>query len=131
MRMNGTGIAATLLAGAVLAGCQMGGGTQRTFVDTPAPVQNGVEGAWVDQAGTGVTNFNAGRFETFATDSGQKLSEGGYVMRSPQLIEISGTSIIRQSPIAFNCAVAGTTQLNCTSSSGQQFILTRRAMASR
>ena len=118
------GVAAVAVA-ALLAGCQSGPRNQG-----PGPIvaipQSGIEGAWVDQAGTGLTSFMAGRFETVATDSGQKLSEGTYVMRSPSLVEISGISIIRQSPIAFNCALANQTQLNCTASSGQQFVLTRR-----
>ncbi|MBO6718632.1 MAG: hypothetical protein JJ913_11805 [Rhizobiaceae bacterium] len=88
-------------------------------------MQSGIEGAWVDQAGTGITNFFNGRFETIATDSGQKLSEGTYQYRDQVLVEITGISIIRQSPVAFNCAIASTDQLNCTSSAAQQFVLTR------
>jgi hypothetical protein len=42
-------------------------------------------------------------------------------------VEITGTSLIRQSPISFNCLMVSTSQLNCTSSSGQNFVLTRRA----
>ena len=29
-------------------------------------------------------------------------------------------------PVAFNCAIASSVRLNCTSSTGQQFVLTRR-----
>jgi hypothetical protein len=107
-----------------VAGCTTGGYRQ------PGPIavapQSGVEGSWIDQQGTGVTNFTGGRFETFAADTLQKLSECSYVTRPDGVVEISGISIIRQSPIAFNCAVAAPTQLNCTSSTGQQFVLTRR-----
>jgi hypothetical protein len=117
---------AVAVAAAVLAGCQ----SAPRGVPAPGPIaaapQTGIEGAWLDQAGTGLTTFTAGRFETVATDSAQKLSEGTYVMRSATLVEITGISIIRQSPIAFNCAMATPNQLNCTASSGQQFVLTRR-----
>ncbi len=121
----GLGTAATVLAtGVFLAGCTS---APRRAPTIPAPAPTGIEGAWVDQAGTGVTNFSNGRFETFATDSGQKLSEGTYQFRDQVLVEITGISIIRQSPVAFNCSIASINQLNCTASSGQQFVLTRRA----
>jgi hypothetical protein len=119
--------ALAVLSGAiVLAGCTGGGGRRPLPGVAAAPATSGIEGAWVDVAGTGVTNFFDGRFETYATDSGQKLSEGTYQYRDQVLVEITGISIIRQSPVAFNCSVAGAGQLNCTSSSGQQFVLTRR-----
>src|SRR5690606_24511940 len=103
--------AAALVAAAGLAGCQSAGpGPGAGGPPVAAAPQSGVEGAWVDQAGTGLSTFTAGRFETVATDSGQKLSEGTYTMRTPSLVEITGISIIRQSPIAFNCALATPTQ---------------------
>ncbi len=124
-RIN-AGVAAIAVA-ALLAGCQSG---PRNDPGPGGPIaaapQQGIEGSWVDGTGAGLTIFTAGRFETFATDSQQKLSEGTYTMRTPTLVEISGISIIRQSPIAFNCALATPAQLNCTASSGQQFVLTRR-----
>lgn len=108
-----------------IAGCSTGGG-YRPGPIAALPPTSGIEGAWIDQAGTGVTNFSGGRFETFASDTLQKLSEGNYTLRPDGVVEISGMSLIRQSPVAFNCAPATPTQLNCTSSSGQQFVLTRR-----
>jgi len=114
-----------MLAG--LAGCSMSGPGYRQPGPVAVAPQSGIDGSWIDQAGTGITNFTAGRFETFASDTMQKLSEGSYTARPDGVVEISGVSLIRQSPIAFNCAVASQTQLNCTSSTGQQFVLTRRA----
>lgn len=115
---------AVLSTAVFVAGCTMGPRRPLPGV-TPAPMPTGIEGNWVDQAGTGITSFFSGRFTTIATDSGQKLSEGTYQHRDQVLVEITGISIIRQSPVAFNCSVASTDQLNCTSSSGQQFVLTR------
>jgi hypothetical protein len=116
---------AVLSAAVFVAGCT-GMGPRRPLPGvTPAPTPQGIEGNWIDQAGTGITRFFGGRFETVATDSGQKLSEGTYQHRDQVLVEISGISIIRQSPVAFNCAIAATDQLNCTAASGQQFVLTR------
>lgn len=117
-------VAASMIMLAGIAGCQTGGGYRSAPPVAVAP--QGIEGSWIDQAGTGVTNFTAGHFETYATDTGQKLSEGSYTMRDAIVAEITGFSLIQQKPIAFNCAVASQNQLNCTSSSGQQFVLTRR-----
>lgn len=114
---------AGVVALAALAGCTTGPGPR------PGPVAlapQGIEGSWVDQQGTGVTNFIGGRFETYATDTGQKLSEGTYTMNDPSMAQISGFSLIQQKPVAFNCAIASPVQLACTSSTGQQFVLTRR-----
>ncbi len=121
-------IAAAIAAVTGMAGCQSGPSEPMPGPIVAAP-QTGVEGSWIDQAGTGLTTFTAGRFETIATDSRQKLSEGTYALKSPTLVEINGMSIIRQTPIAFNCALATQNQLNCTSSGGQQFVLTRRVGA--
>ncbi|TIL78696.1 MAG: hypothetical protein E5Y89_14575, partial [Mesorhizobium sp.] len=77
--------------------------------------------------GTGLSSFTAGTFTTVATDTGQKLAEGSYTMTGATSVEIHGTSLIRQTPISFNCLMISTSQLNCTSASGQNFVLTRRA----
>ncbi len=87
---------------------------------------SGVEGAWLDAKGTGLSTFQAGTFQTVATDTGQKLSDGTYIMTGATAVQINGTSLIRQSPISFNCLLISANQLNCTSSTGQQFTLTRR-----
>ncbi|MDH4988187.1 hypothetical protein QEZ47_22285 [Aminobacter anthyllidis] len=87
---------------------------------------SGVEGAWLDAKGTGLSTFAGGSFQTVATDTGQKLSDGTYILTGANSVQINGTSLIRQSPISFNCLLISANQLNCTSSAGQQFTLTRR-----
>jgi len=122
-----TSLAATALS-AILAGCQMSpGGPPPMRGPAPMSPGSGIEGNWIDQAGTGITVFRSGHFETIASDSGQRLSEGNYRLRDDRIVEINGTSIIRQTAVSFNCAVATPSQLNCTAGSGQQFILTRYA----
>lgn len=116
----GTTLALVLAAAA--AGCVSsgpGGGG-------PVAVASTVEGNWIDTQGTGLSTLTGGSFQTVATDTGQRLASGSYVVTGPNAIQISGTSLIRQSPISFNCILAGANQLNCTSSGGQQFTLTRR-----
>lgn len=86
----------------------------------------GVEGSWIDAQGTGLSTLSGGNFRTVATDTGQKLAEGSYISTGAASVEITGTSLIRQSPISFNCLLISTSQLNCTSAAGQNFVLTRR-----
>src|SRR5688572_17900148 len=109
----------------LIAGCMGGGGGGG---GSARPAQTGIEGSWIDAQGTGLSTLSGGIFSTVATDTGQKLAEGSYVANGATSVQISGTSLIRQgSPISFNCLLISTSQLNCTSASGQQFVLTRRA----
>jgi hypothetical protein len=120
LRLLSAGLAT---AGALaLAGCMSGGPGGPPLSSGP----RGVEGSWIDAQGTGVSTLSAGRFQTVATDTGQKLADGSYTMTGATSVQINGTSLIRQSPISFNCLMVSTSQLNCTSSSGQNFVLTRR-----
>ncbi|WP_378948838.1 hypothetical protein [Mesorhizobium sp. ANAO-SY3R2] len=108
---------------AAIAGCSTSGPSGVPV----GPAPTGVEGAWLDAKGTGLSTFQAGSFQTVATDTGQKLSDGTYIMTGANSVQINGTSLIRQSPISFNCLLISANQLNCTSSTSQQFTLTRRA----
>jgi hypothetical protein len=122
LRLLSAGLAAA--SALALAGCMSGGPGAPPIGSMP---RSGVDGSWIDAQGTGVSTFSAGRFQTVATDTGQKLADGSYRMTGSTSVEINGTSLIRQSPISFNCLMVSTSQLNCTSSSGQNFVLTRRA----
>ncbi|MCA0278314.1 MAG: hypothetical protein LCH86_20140 [Proteobacteria bacterium] len=122
-KIRSAGVMALLAA--ALAGCTTGGGGV-SGGGAPVRAQSGVEGAWLDAKGTGLSTFQAGAFQTVATDTGQKLSDGTYVMTGANSVQINGTSLIRQSPISFNCLLISANQLNCTSSTNQQFTLTRR-----
>ena len=114
-------VAAATMMG--LAACATSGPDQPPLGAAP----KGVEGAWIDAKGTGLSTFAGGTFTTVATDTGQKLSDGTYTMTGATSVEIHGTSLIRQTPVSFNCLLVSTSQLNCTSGSGQNFVLTRRA----
>ncbi len=113
------------MAGAVasmLAACATSGSGQPPMAAAP----KGVEGAWIDAKGTGLSTFASGTFTTVATDTGQKLADGSYTMTGPTSVQINGTSLIRQTAVSFNCLLVSTSQLNCTSSAGQNFVLTWR-----
>jgi hypothetical protein len=127
-------LAGLLAAAAALSACQqtriiegsLGGSAPAAAVARPS----GVEGSWQDPTG-GVSTFSGGAFQTVASDTGEKLSEGRYTLSGRDSVAITGTSLARQrrnepAAVAFNCLLASANQLNCTSSSGQQFILTRR-----
>ncbi|OHV68682.1 hypothetical protein LCM4577_05525 [Mesorhizobium sp. LCM 4577] len=119
-KLLSAGAAASLLAAAA---CTTTGPSE----PPPTAAPKGVEGNWIDAKGTGLSTFAGGKFTTVATDTGQKLSEGSYTMTGATSVEIHGTSLIRQTPVSFNCLMVSTSQLNCTSASGQNFVLTRRA----
>lgn len=112
------------LLAAAISGCSTSGGSSGGG-SRSAP--SGVEGAWLDAKGTGLSTFTSGSFQTVATDTGQKLSDGTYILTGANAVQINGTSLIRQSPISFNCLLISANQLNCTSGTNQQFTLTRRS----
>lgn len=85
-----------------------------------------VDGQWTDMQGVAISTFSGGAFQSVATDTGNKVSEGTYRMVGANNVEISMTSLIRQSQLRVNCMLASPTQLNCTNSTGQNFSLIRR-----
>lgn len=95
------------------------------------PVNQGptIDGAWVDPNGI-VSTFQGGRFSTRTTDTNQLLATGSYVQLSDRLVEISMTSLVRNTQQKVNCALVTPNQLNCTSDAGAQFSLARRGNAS-
>jgi len=114
------------VAGAIatmVAACATSGPDQPPMAAAP----KGVEGSWIDAKGTGLSTFSSGKFTTVATDTGQKLADGSYTMTGATSVQINGTSLIRQTGVSFNCLLVSTSQLNCTSAAGQNFVLTRRA----
>ena len=111
--------AGVIVSLAAVAGCQTAG-------PGPGVAPTGVEGQWMSADGVATSTFAGGVFTTTANDTGNKLAEGSYVV-SGTTVQIIGTSVLRQSPISFNCLMATPKQLNCTSSAGQQFSLVRRA----
>lgn len=123
--LKATGVTLAMLA---LAACQSGGGGGRPMGQGPiAAAPAGVEGSWMSTDGVAISNFRGGRFETLAADTGNRLAEGPYSNIDQNTVQIQVTSIIRQTTTTVNCALVSPQQLNCTSSTGQQFSLMRRA----
>ncbi len=125
MKRFSLAIAATTLT-ITLAGC-MSGGVQDGGSGQVSKPSDSVQGQWFDTSGVAFSNFNNGVFETRANDTKEKLAEGNYRFASASLIEIDLRSLARGTQSKVNCALVSAGQLNCTSSSGQQFSLTRRS----
>ena len=77
--------------------------------------------------GVAVSRLSGGVFTTTALDTGNKLADGSYKVTGSNTVEITVISLIRNTTSSVNCALVTGNQLNCTSSTGQQFVLTRRA----
>ncbi|WP_353644768.1 hypothetical protein [Mesorhizobium sp. WSM2239] len=106
----------------VLSGCMTGGPVGGPLAAAPT----GVEGEWLSTDGVAVSRFSGGVFQTTALDTGNKLADGSYQMVDNRNVAITVKSLIRQTTSSVNCALVASNQLNCTSSTGQQFVLTRR-----
>lgn len=121
------GTAAASLA-VILAGCQaMGPPPMRSPASPPPTAQTmNIDGEWLSTDGVATSRFSGGRFETFANDTGNTISEGSYERRGENTYQVSGQSLLRQAPISFNCMMITPTQLNCTAAAGNQFSLVRR-----
>ncbi|WP_265518540.1 hypothetical protein [Nitratireductor luteus] len=111
----------TVVTALIVSGC-VGGVAPREIASRPT----GVEGQWMDTQRVAISTFSGGRFDSVATDTGNRLSEGTYHMRDRNNVEITMTSLIRQTRTSVNCALVSPSQLNCTNASGQNFVLTRR-----
>ncbi len=106
----------------VLAGCMSsGGGGAGGSVAAP----QGVEGEWLSSDGVAVSRLSGGVFATNALDTGNRLADGTYRV-SGNMAEITVISLIRNTTTNVNCLLVSPNQMNCTSSTGQQFVLNRR-----
>lgn len=115
--------AASLAALAVLGGCQMLDSRPARVAVQPA----GIVGEWATSDGIAISQFSPnGNFVLLAADTGNNLSEGTYRYIDAQTIELKGYSLIQRKPTVNNCLLVSPSQLNCTSSEGQQSVLIRR-----
>jgi len=112
-----------------LAACSAGTGRQKV-VTAPPPQLVSVDGQWVDGDGISTSSFRNGIFETRSSDTFEKLSEGNYVMRANNLVEIEMRSLVRGTVSRVNCAINNASQaapqLMCTSQEGTRFTLHRQ-----
>ncbi|MEQ8401928.1 MAG: hypothetical protein RIB53_13640 [Roseitalea porphyridii] len=121
---------AALAVGAiVLAGCTIpapgggGGFGGPSAVSRAGPL----DGNWSDSSGVATASLLNGRFVSVANDTGNRVAEGTYTYTSRESIALDYFSLLRETRIRANCVLAGSTTLNCTNDSGQQFQLIRRS----
>lgn len=122
--MKKTSVCLIVLAGFALSGC-MSSPAPRTLPPIEQP--STVEGQWIDPNGI-VSSFQAGSFTTRTTDTNQLLASGTYTSTNPKMVEINMTSLVRNTQSRVNCALVSPNQLNCTTDSGAQFSLARKAI---
>lgn len=120
-------LGAVALLAAMVAGCVSAGGPSEGGVKIGAQPK-GVEGDWLSSDGIAVSKLAGGVFTTNALDTGNKLAEGSYKVAG-NTVAITVVSLIRNTTTNVDCALVAPNQLNCTSSTGTQFVLTRRGVA--
>ncbi len=98
---------------------------QTEYRNGPGYDPNSIEGQWLDPNGI-QSSFSAGVFETRTTDTNTLLATGRYTQINPRLVEINIRSLVRNTNSRVNCSLVSPSRLNCTSSGGAQFSLTRR-----
>ncbi|MET3614613.1 hypothetical protein ABID16_002950 [Rhizobium aquaticum] len=113
-------------ASLALSGC-MSSPAPRSLPPVQQQQQTSVEGQWIDPNGI-VSSFQAGTFTTRTTDTNQLLASGTYTSKAPTIVEINMTSLVRNTQSRVNCALVTSNQLNCTTDSGAQFSLARKAV---
>jgi len=123
--MKKSSICLILGSSLALAGC-MSSPAPRALPPIPQQ-QTSVEGQWIDPNGI-VSSFQAGAFTTRTTDTNQLLASGTYTSSAPKVVEINMTSLVRNTQSRVNCALVTPNQLNCTTDSGAQFSLARKAV---
>nr|WP_316655711.1 hypothetical protein [uncultured Gellertiella sp.] len=123
--MNSQRVIVLLAAAALLSACDTTGNTPRRLPDpVRAPT---VEGSWGDPHGL-VSTFQAGTFNTRTSDgTNAVMASGTYTTDPSGIVQITFYSTIKKTTSRANCQLASLTQLNCTSDSGAQFSLQRRA----
>ena len=123
-----TRAALLMAAGGILSACVSSGPAEGPGNVAPKAAASGVEGDWLSSDGIAVSRLSGGVFTTNALDTGNKLADGSYRVNG-SVVEITVVSLIRNTTTNVNCALVSPNQLNCTSSTGQQFILNRRNAA--
>jgi hypothetical protein len=121
--MKKSSVCIALGALAMLSACSTS--TPRALPPIEQPVT--VEGQWIDPSGI-VSTFQAGTFSTRTTDTNQLLASGTYTSEGEKLVQINMTSLVRNTQSRVNCALVTPNQLNCTTESGSQFSLARKAI---
>ncbi|MCB1461020.1 MAG: hypothetical protein KDJ90_01005 [Nitratireductor sp.] len=111
----------SILALGVLA---LGAGCQTAKVD-PMAGGGGLAGRWSPDTGGYAAIFDNGIFRTTASDTGNVISQGNYVVLSSEQVQLNWTSNITGQQNSAQCVRPSLNLLNCTDAGGKPFTLRR------
>ncbi len=103
---------------AMVAGCQ-------TARIDPTAGGGGLSGRWSPDTGGYAAVFDNGIFRTTASDTGNVISQGSYIVQSGETVELTWTSNITGQPNSARCTRPSVNLLNCTDAGGKPFTLRR------
>lgn len=123
MNMKSARLAALAMTAALTACVSVG----PTPVEPPKP--KGIDGEWLDTRGINTASFAGGTFTSVAVDTQKVMARGSYTYTDPAQtsVALAFTSLLRNTTVNANCLVVSPSQMNCTTSSGAQFTLVRKA----
>jgi hypothetical protein len=111
---------ALVLAMAAVSGCQ-------TDKVNPTAGGGGLAGNWNPETGGYTAQFDNGRFTTVASDTGNVISQGGYIAVSEKQVDLNWTSNVTGTQNSASCTRPDLNTLNCTDAGGKPFVLRRAA----
>ena len=91
----------------------------------PTAGGGGLDGRWSPDTGGYAAEFQNGAFRTLASDTGNVISQGSYIVMSENDVELSWTSNITGQPNTAKCARPAANLLHCTDGGGKTFTLRR------
>jgi hypothetical protein len=109
---------ALVMAAAALSGCQ------KDKIN-PTAGGGGLAGNWNPDTGGYTAQFDNGRFTTVASDTGNVISQGGYLAISEKQVDLNWTSNVTGSQNTATCTRPDLDTLNCTDGGGKTFVLRR------
>lgn len=121
MKTNGRIASLALAAVALaLAGCE-------TSKINPTAGGGGLTGDWKPDAGAYTARFENGAFTTTALDTGNMISQGGYVAISEKEVDLNWNSNVTGTANSAKCQRPDPNTLTCTDAGGRSFVLRRAA----
>jgi hypothetical protein len=115
-----------LLALSLLASCQT---YQSPPINQKKPIAvSAIDGNWIDTRGINSAHFSNGTFTSIDTNTGKPLARGSYTFKDSQAIDLNFTSLVRNATVNAACLLVTPSQVNCTTATGAQFILVKKAI---
>ena len=91
----------------------------------PTAGGGGLTGTWRPDTGGYTARFDNGAFSTVAADTGNVISQGGYVAVSEKEVQLQWKSNVTGMDNTATCNRPSPDVLNCTDGGGRSFVLRR------